>query len=430
MDSTSSERLCDLLRDVAKNEAVTILMILHQPSNEILHKLDGIILMCKGRVLLEQTIQSIGGDFSPSEFVHTKLVDCNSPDCPICHHEKGSAKLSTFEDIGAYLSDVNDEATPLIENSKEQVSKQQLQDLQSKRWNHCVIEMNQPWNLWQVPPLIQRMQIELGFPWKDLLVLPVCFVLVTSWLRFEAGSPIQIYTATTLFVVVPTIVFQPRLIVACNVFLSHHLELEDRRISSVAYDIASTIFTFGVPFVAIILAHIIGYVILGWEWNTFLVQILFVIAHTTASIQVGKTLSVAARGDYTKLTRWYVLFVFLSILFSGFFVNTRNVPEYLIWLVYLSLTFWGLSGAQLNQLQYNSALGQDSCLSFASCIAGDGNFLARYFGYSPITTTLLSFVVLLIWLVAFLCIEGILLAKVAAPSANNLNSSGKMKKNS
>ena len=391
---------------------MTILMIIHQPSNDLLMKMDGVILMCKGRVLLEKEVENIGTDFSPAEYVHTILENCSNWKCPTCHPSQPLVR--TRRNLGSYLSDVNRMSMVLMEEREEKEVDEQK--LVSNSMKHDFVL---PWNnirLWQVQPLVKRMQLEIGFGWKDLLVLPVCFALITAWLRFESGSPIQVYLATTLFIIVPTITFQPRLIVICNNFRAHQFELEDKRVSSIAFLIASAIFAFGIPFVAIILGHSFGYAILGWEWDTFLVQILFAIVYTTAALQVGKTLSVAARGDYTKLTRGYVLFIFLSILFSGFFVNVNNVPEYLRWLVYLSLTFWGLSGAALNQLQFNSNFGEDPCLSFATCISFDRNFLARYFGYTPTTTALLSMLVLLIWVVVFFLLEGFLLFRVSSSS--------------
>eukprot|EP00984_Skeletonema_dohrnii_P016712 scaffold7470_cov84-Skeletonema_dohrnii-CCMP3373.AAC.3 len=403
LDSSSSERVCDLLRDIATHKAMTILMIIHQPSNDLLMKMDGVIVMCKGRVLLEKEVENIGTDFSPAEYVHTILENCNNFKCSTCHPSHPSVRTLDPRDLGSYLSDVNRMSMELIgsEEPKELELELELQE-QNKitRPSPMKYRYVMPWKnirLRQVQPLVKRMQLENGFGWKDLLVLPACFALITAWLRFESGSPIQVYLATTLFIIVPTITFQPRLIVICNNFRAHAFELEDKRVSSVAFLIASAIFAYGIPVVAIVLGHLIGYPILGWEWDTFLVQILFAIGYTTAAIQVGKTLSVAARGDYTKLTRGYVLFIFLSILFSGFFVNVNNVPDYLRWL-------------------FNGNFGENPCLSFVTCIAFDRNFLARYFGYTPTTTTLLSILVLLIWLVAFFLLEGFLLLRFSSAS--------------
>lgn len=277
-----------------------------------------------------------------------------------------------------------------------------------------------PWNkirLRQIQPLIRRMQLEVGFGWKDLLVVPVCFALITAWLRFESGSPIQVYLVTSLCIIVPTITFQPRLIVICGIFRAHRFELQDQRVSSVAYHVATAIIAYAIPVIAIVVGQMVGYAILEWQWlGTFLVQILFVIVYTITAMQVGKTVVVAARGDYTLLTRGYVLFVFVSILFSGFFVNVNNVPESLRWLGYLSLTFWGLSGAVLNQLQFNENFGEDPCLSFVTCIGYDRDFLARYFGYTPTTTTLLSMVVLFVWFFIFFVLEGFLLFRFSSVS--------------
>ncbi|KAK1739424.1 ABC transporter ATP-binding protein [Skeletonema marinoi] len=241
LDSSSSERVCDLLRDIATHKAMTILMIIHQPSNDLLMKMDGVIVMCKGRVLLEKEVENIGTDFTPAEYVHTILENYR-------------------RDVGSYLSDVNRMSMELIGSiePKELELQEQNKITRLSPMKHGYV---MPWKnirLRQVQPLVKRMQLENGSGWKDLLVLPACFALITAWLRFESGSPIQVYLATTLFIIVPTITFQPRLIVICNNFRAHAFELEDKRVSSVAFLIASAIFAYGIPVVAIILGILLG----------------------------------------------------------------------------------------------------------------------------------------------------------------------------
>lgn len=438
LDSSSSENLCDFLRDIAKYKAMTILMIIHQPSNDILMKMDGVILMCKGRVILEEEVKNIGTDFTPAEHVHSLLKKGNDAKCPtppkplvgICQTFSEGTEINRSLDrrdligsIGSYLSDVNSMSMAvLVDIEKEHSSQETIEATRLMKYEHSI-----SWNkirLRQIQPLIKRMQLESGFGWIDLLVVQVSLALITAWLRADSGSPMQVYTATALCVIVPTIIFQPRLIIICSNFRAHTFELQDKRISSVAFHIATAIYAYGIPVAAIALGQMIGYGILGWEWNTILVQILFAVIYTLAVMQVGKTFVVVARGDYTKLTRGFVLFVFLSILFSGFFVNVNKVPDHLRWLVYLSPTFWGLSGAVLNQLQFNGNFGGDPCRSFASCIALDRNFLARLYGYTPMTTALLSMLVLLIWFCIFFVLEGVLLFRFSA-ATTKLNLSKK-----
>ena len=172
--------------------------------------------MCKGRVLLEKEVENIVTDFSPAEYVHEILEKCNNRKCQTCHLSQSLNR--TRRDLGSYLSDINRLSIVMIEEEEKAAIIEPNIDKGTKSIQRKGV---MPWRrirLWQVQPLVKRMQLEIGVGWKDLLVLPVCFALITAWLRFESGSPIQVYLATTLFIIVPTITFQPRLIVICNNF--------------------------------------------------------------------------------------------------------------------------------------------------------------------------------------------------------------------
>eukprot|EP00985_Skeletonema_marinoi_P033315 scaffold41012_cov358-Skeletonema_marinoi.AAC.1 len=78
---------------------MTILMIIHQPSNDLLMKMDGVIVMCKGRVLLEKEVENIGTDFTPAEYVHTILENCNNSKCSTCHPSQPLVRTLDRRDV-------------------------------------------------------------------------------------------------------------------------------------------------------------------------------------------------------------------------------------------------------------------------------------------------------------------------------------------
>lgn len=45
--------------------------------------------------------------------------------------------------------------------------------------------------LWQVRPLLRRLHFECPPGFEDIIVLPVCFVVISLWGSFNSSSPLQ-----------------------------------------------------------------------------------------------------------------------------------------------------------------------------------------------------------------------------------------------
>jgi len=75
LDSVASERLMHFLRSVAAAEDLTVLVTVHQPSDDILEYLDRLVVLATGRVIFDETVEVVKraldeGGPSISEFVH------------------------------------------------------------------------------------------------------------------------------------------------------------------------------------------------------------------------------------------------------------------------------------------------------------------------------------------------------------------------
>eukprot|EP00984_Skeletonema_dohrnii_P003995 scaffold1364_cov75-Skeletonema_dohrnii-CCMP3373.AAC.2 len=149
----------------------------------------------------------------------------------------------------------------------------------------------------------------------------------------------------------------------------------------------------------------------------------------------GKMLS-AAMQTYQAVAGFYSAYSYLSLVVSGFFVNPAKIPSYLHWIMYMSLSFWGVSGVQLSQLEH-SDIGNKNCLTMISCIAYNPNFIAHLTGYTVLTTAQKSMSTLCFAAILLVLIEYCLLLKKvsqrgnykrveveAASNSNDINNNG------
>ena len=199
---------------------------------------------------------------------------------------------------------------------------------------------------------------------------------------------------------------------ACMNFQAHRLELEDGRISPTSFYLASFLFLVSVPVISLAFAIAIGYAILGWGFGNYIDQYLFAAIYLLISFQLGRILIVFSNGAYRIVNNIYVFYQALSFTLSGALMSPNKLPGYLKWLTYTSCGFWSIAGVSLVQFERESVLGDGNpCSSLQSCIIQNGTFLARAFGYTPIATTRLAYLVLLGILVLFLTMEYAFLCK-------------------
>ncbi len=62
-------------------------------------------------------------------------------------------------------------------------------ELQSK--NTLSLTWQLKLRLWQVRPLLRRLHLECPPGLQDIIVLPVCYVIISLWGSFDSSSPLQ-----------------------------------------------------------------------------------------------------------------------------------------------------------------------------------------------------------------------------------------------
>lgn len=277
----------------------------------------------------------------------------------------------------------------------------------------CCTSLPKMWfDAWQIIPLMRRLHLEHGHDYGKLLELPICFLFFTVLLQFDERSPVQFLLTSTLFVAAPTCIFVPILLQTCESYKDHQLELQDGRISPRAYTFASFFCFMSMPVYSIVLGLAIGYGILGWDFGTYIDQILLACLNFLGTFQLGRVLILVTDGNFAIVEQVYLIYVAFGIVMSGGFVSPNKLPPYIRWLYFLSLAFWAISGISLVHFEQETYLESgDICSSLLSCIIQDGSFMAHAIGYAPISSTRMSYIMLLSIFFALFLVEYVLMVR-------------------
>ena len=137
-----------------------------------------------------------------------------------------------------------------------------------------------------------------------------------------------------------------------RVLSSHLWDLKDKRISTFAYLIASGFQMMHVPIISITVSLAINYAVIGWDWNTFWAQNMFIIMTTITAPQLGKTI-LAVMPTFEAVSTIFHVLIYFGFVVSRVFINPNKFPSGARWLMYLSLFFWGSSGNILSMCQHS-----------------------------------------------------------------------------
>ena len=228
-----------MLHFFIERTGLIVLMILHQPSDEILEAMHSITVMMKGQIAFHQEdmmhfnpevgqaqfvhqmlrdgssnltdiagITEVGGEnvgsksrdipprgipkglsiVQPSAFQSRRFLDANIDIEQQEGHER-SKKISEYIDRAHY--DALSRLQPSVESSPRATRftiTSRLEDLVSnaisfiKQLPSAIVK--EFTSLWQVQPLLQRMQLHVGTPWLDFGVVLVVLV-VAGWSRYS-----------------------------------------------------------------------------------------------------------------------------------------------------------------------------------------------------------------------------------------------------
>jgi len=242
LDSVSSQMVIDLLKFIAKENSVTIFMTMHQPSNEILGAMDQVVVLEKGKVLFDSKFDTMSDGKSAAFFIHELLKD--TTDVELISKEKSkvlkapristSKNRASIADANPTISEDNhffpdgdddpklgisslqqelnhidevyskklisktqttyDSEKEEVEDTMKQAIKRKLQQSQksfeSNNHNRKKATFNSL-RLWQMQPLVRRINLEHGSNVRDILILPICFLVMAAWGRIDATNPLN-----------------------------------------------------------------------------------------------------------------------------------------------------------------------------------------------------------------------------------------------
>ena len=245
LDSVSSMKVIALLNFIAKENAVTILMTLHQPSNEILKAMDGIMVLAKGKVVFDSRIDTIKDDRrSSADFIHDLLTDeivseteevtpklgdivkdeqdpklgnIDEEEDDVDNFQLSLASLGNFQSMAnlgnfqslrilessiSSLGNMQYSRSSLIKLKKTTKvrsakhfsetmapSTRRLRRMKSVKNEKKLDSFTNELRLWQVQPLVRRIALEHPLKPQDILALPICFLVLSGWGSIDSQSP-------------------------------------------------------------------------------------------------------------------------------------------------------------------------------------------------------------------------------------------------
>jgi hypothetical protein len=228
-----------MLKLMTEKTGLIVLIILHQPSNEILEAMDSISVMIKGQIVFHQEdMLNFMPEVGPAKYVHQILRDGSSgvtdltPDFGM-EGESVGIKSSciplrfsivqpsvvkstrriglrdnidieqqegnvTSSNVSEYIDRVHYHTLRLrqtsLESSPSTLHADTTRRLKNQVSNAIAFIRQVPQAiakdftlLWQVQPLLRRMQLSVGTPWTDFGVVPIIAALA-GWSQYNSNT--------------------------------------------------------------------------------------------------------------------------------------------------------------------------------------------------------------------------------------------------
>ncbi|CAB9500561.1 ATP-binding protein [Seminavis robusta] len=306
LDDASSLQVMEFVQFLSNAYNCAVILSVHNPSEEVLKYLDRIIVLDNGLLKMERDCASnrafalnfrrklgaimngyLGNASSnvPPEN-QPKILEMTRQDSLVLMSRQismadMSTSIETFECGEQKQEDVESLSQVRYPTSVPTTVEEESQKItQATSWAvlSCCYK-NTIGFLYKTSFLCQRLHANYGSDLADLLSLPIILMLFAMVLRFDGGSPIQEILVSTFYIGLPVNLFRHKIHLSCKMWTAHRVEMDDRRVSVLSYQLASQTFSFSVPLFSLIVAHILGYVVLGWSFESLAVQILFSAVH-------------------------------------------------------------------------------------------------------------------------------------------------------
>lgn len=269
----------------------------------------------------------------------------------------------------------------------------------------------------QIAPLARRLHPQYGWEPTSGLALIIALVISSSLLLMSFYVKRVMFQFLCL-IGIPSVIFPHKVWEHAFMWTAHKRELEDQKITPMAFQISTAFYTFPVPIFSLFLGTVFSYLIQGWSFNGFMYQLVISCVHLLCSLQLGRTLMVSFPGDFTKAIKVYVVYLVFSFMFNGAWVTTHEVPNFLMWAFYFSINFWGVSGSVMRQFQSDVYSNTEDCNDLVTCLKSDGNTIVRNLGFAQVSNANLALGVLTGAFVVLFLAEHIILRRAGKQKRN------------
>lgn len=385
LDSYMAQNVVEVLKNLSQN-GKTIVCTIHQPSSQVFALFDRVLLMAEGRVAyLGSTVGAIHffsnagypcpNNYNPADhYVHVLAVtpgkeeECREKVAIICDaydaSEHGQAVLDTIE----YQTE-HARSTPELAAGSEKRSPYKAnwwQQFKAVLWRSFLSVMKEP--------MIMQVRI--------IQTIVIALVLGVIYLGQKEDQNGIMNINGALFLLLTNTTFQNMFAVVnvfcmeLPIFLREHFNGMYRTdVYFIAKQLAElpTFIFVPIGFVAIFY-YMVG---MNSDFTRFLWCCVIVLLVTQVVVGFGYLISCIAPSLQVALGLAPPLII-PFMLFGGFFLNNQSVPNWLIWLKYLSWFMYGNEALVVNQWE---GVKNITCNSASPCIMSDGDAVLQFYSY-------------------------------------------------
>ena len=384
LDSASSLFVLEGLESIALVSDCAIFMTVHQPSERILEHYDTVFFMDGGQLTFQESVNPESVHELHTELEKRMISDSTSkPFQPIDEESLQQSIEPNNANRRSYGSDNYNGNINCIESGIKMFSK----------------------TIKQIAPLAHRLHLQFGWEPLSGCTLVIFLMFIAGLLRFEKFYPQKVVSLSLTIIGIPSVVFPHKVVEHALMWKAHKEELDDKKITPLAFQISTALLTFPVPIFSLLVGQILVYLIEGWSFDSFAYQWVVATVHLMCSFQLGRMLMVWFRGDFSKGIRYYVMFLVYAFIFNGVCMSTNKPPEFLRWLYWFSINFWGISGSVIRQFDSDVYSNTEYCSDLIACLVSDNNNIIRNLGFAPLSNTVRALNILTCVFVAFWLLE-------------------------
>mmetsp|Transcript_34172 Transcript_34172/g.49668 ORF Transcript_34172/g.49668 Transcript_34172/m.49668 type:complete len:600 (+) Transcript_34172:44-1843(+) len=352
LDSSTALSVVESLKAIAVEATCTVVMTIHQPSAKLFASFDSVIFLAAGRVTYDgptkDLLAYIGDVYKAANYGVPPVA--NPPELFLDLTDRLATDNNLVLVTGKYDGDSSRNVDNNISEPNSQVS------YANSLLGECGILLNRALlNMWRTKELfLARMGAVVFFG-----------VLIGTLFKQTGKDKVDInYDLQTSYFVFTIAFFYYTSLEALPIFLAER-EIFQREYSrgayrALSYVLATTLVNF--PFMLIIafLYSIITYWLVGLPniAGVFFFNVLTVFTVLITGTSFATMFSVLVPNPMVGQTAGSGLFS-VMFLFSGFFIKKADIPDYWIWLYYLSLFNYAYDAFLVNAFKFGDAMTAD-----------------------------------------------------------------------